>query len=119
VLPVVVKDGRFGAYVTDSETNATLRKGDEVETIAPPERAYELLAEKRARGPAPPSGSRPNRRLRRRRRRRSGRPRSADRPVGARPSGITYLEIASAPATCRRWPMGNIDEALTLPLDLA
>ncbi|WP_285735938.1 type I DNA topoisomerase [Kitasatospora phosalacinea] len=48
--PVVVKDGRFGPYVTDGETNATLRKDDEVETITP-ERAYELLAEKRARGP--------------------------------------------------------------------
>ena len=31
--PVVVKDGRFGAYVTDGETNATLRKGDTVETV--------------------------------------------------------------------------------------
>ncbi|HLS25572.1 MAG TPA: topoisomerase C-terminal repeat-containing protein, partial [Beutenbergiaceae bacterium] len=49
--PVVVKDGRFGPYVTDGTTNATLRKGDEVETVTP-ERAYELLAEKRAKGPA-------------------------------------------------------------------
>ncbi|MEV0187441.1 type I DNA topoisomerase [Kitasatospora purpeofusca] len=48
--PVVVKDGRFGPYVTDGETNATLRKDDEVESITP-ERGYELLAEKRARGP--------------------------------------------------------------------
>ncbi|MEV0776359.1 type I DNA topoisomerase [Streptomyces sp. NPDC050428] len=49
--PVVVKDGRFGAYVTDGETNATLRTGDSVEEITP-ERGYELLAEKRAKGPA-------------------------------------------------------------------
>ncbi|GAA3065851.1 type I DNA topoisomerase [Streptomyces roseofulvus] len=49
--PVVVKDGRFGPYVTDGETNATLRTGDSVETITP-ERGYELLAEKRAKGPA-------------------------------------------------------------------
>ncbi|WP_033822956.1 type I DNA topoisomerase [Kitasatospora sp. MBT63] len=48
--PVVVKDGRFGPYVTDGETNATLRKDDDVETITP-ERGFELLAEKRARGP--------------------------------------------------------------------
>lgn len=48
--PVVVKDGRFGPYVTDGETNATLRKDDEPETITP-ERGFELLAEKRARGP--------------------------------------------------------------------
>ncbi|MFD4113375.1 type I DNA topoisomerase [Streptomyces niveus] len=49
--PVVVKDGRFGAYVTDGETNATLRTDDSVEEITP-ERGYELLAEKRAKGPA-------------------------------------------------------------------
>ena len=50
--PMVVKDGRFGAYVTDGELNATLRRGDEIETLTP-ERAAELLAEKRAKGPAP------------------------------------------------------------------
>ncbi|MFE6892179.1 type I DNA topoisomerase [Streptomyces sp. NPDC057694] len=49
--PVVVKDGRFGAYVTDGETNATLRAADSVEDITP-ERGYELLAEKRAKAPA-------------------------------------------------------------------
>ncbi len=49
--PVVVKDGRFGPYVTDGETNATLRRDDSVEEITP-ERGFELLAEKRAKGPA-------------------------------------------------------------------
>ena len=49
--PVVVKDGRFGPYVTDGETNATLRKDDDPEKLSP-ERGYELLAEKRAKGPA-------------------------------------------------------------------
>ncbi|WP_371660688.1 type I DNA topoisomerase [Streptomyces sp. NBC_00280] len=48
--PVVVKDGRFGPYVTDGESNATLRSGDSVEEITP-ERGYELLAEKRAKSP--------------------------------------------------------------------
>jgi DNA topoisomerase I len=48
--PMVVKEGRFGAYVTDGETNATLRKDDEPETITS-ERGAELLADKRARGP--------------------------------------------------------------------
>ncbi|MGJ6979814.1 type I DNA topoisomerase [Aestuariimicrobium soli] len=50
--PVQVKDGRFGPYVTDGEFNATLRKDDSVEAITL-ERAAELLAEKRAKGPAP------------------------------------------------------------------
>ncbi|WP_068166311.1 type I DNA topoisomerase [Rhodococcus phenolicus] len=49
--PMVIKDGRFGPYVTDGETNASLRKGDEVGTITD-ERASELLADRRARGPA-------------------------------------------------------------------
>ncbi|GAC57041.1 DNA topoisomerase I [Gordonia hirsuta DSM 44140 = NBRC 16056] len=47
---MVIKDGRFGPYVTDGTTNASLRKGDEVATITP-ERAMELLADRRARGP--------------------------------------------------------------------
>lgn len=50
--PVVVKEGRFGPYVTDGETNASLRKGDTVEDITI-ERAAELLAERRAKAPAP------------------------------------------------------------------
>ncbi len=49
--PMVVKDGRFGPYVTDGETNASLRKGDQVETITD-ERAAELLQDRRDRGPA-------------------------------------------------------------------
>jgi DNA topoisomerase-1 len=49
---MVVKDGRFGPYVTDGETNASLRKADSVEELSE-ERAVELLAEKRAKGPAP------------------------------------------------------------------
>lgn len=47
---MVIKDGRFGPYVTDGETNASLRKGDEVESVDDG-RAAELLAERRAKGP--------------------------------------------------------------------
>jgi len=50
--PIVVKDGRFGPYVTDGEVNATLRRTDSVEEITH-ERAVELIAEKREKGPAP------------------------------------------------------------------
>ncbi len=48
--PMLIKDGRFGPYVTDGETNASLRKGDDVASITN-ERAAELLADRRARGP--------------------------------------------------------------------
>jgi DNA topoisomerase I len=50
--PVVLKEGRFGPYVTDGETNASLRAADSIESITP-ERAAELLQDRRARGPAP------------------------------------------------------------------
>ena len=49
--PLVVKDGRFGPYVTDGETNASLRKGDEVESLSM-DRAVELIGERRAKAPA-------------------------------------------------------------------
>jgi DNA topoisomerase-1 len=47
---MVVKEGRFGPYVTDGETNASLRKDDSIEELTD-ERAAELLADRRARGP--------------------------------------------------------------------
>ena len=55
---IVVKDGRFGLYVTDGETNASLRKDDSLETLTA-ERAHELLAERRARGPVKRTTKRP------------------------------------------------------------
>ena len=45
--PVVLKSGRYGPYVTDGETNASLRKGDDQETLTE-ERAFDLIAERRA-----------------------------------------------------------------------
>jgi DNA topoisomerase-1 len=51
--PMVIKDGRFGPYVTEGETNASLRKGDSVEEITD-ERAAELLAERRAKAGSAP-----------------------------------------------------------------
>ena len=48
--PIVLKEGRFGPYVTDGETNASLRSGDTVETMTP-ERAAELIQARRDRGP--------------------------------------------------------------------
>ncbi len=47
---IVIKDGRFGEYITDGETNVTIPRGETVEGMTH-ERAVELLADKRARGP--------------------------------------------------------------------
>ena len=49
---MVVKEGRFGPYVTDGETNASLRSGDDVDALTP-ERGAQLLQDKRDKGPAP------------------------------------------------------------------
>jgi DNA topoisomerase-1 len=59
--PIRVRDGRFGPYVTDGVTNATIPRGEEVEAIDF-ERAVQLLADKRAKGPVKPkSRARSNR----------------------------------------------------------
>lgn len=50
--PIRIKDGRFGAYVTDGETNATIPRGEDLESVDF-ERAKQLLADKRLKGPAP------------------------------------------------------------------
>jgi len=50
--PMVIKEGRFGPYVTDGEYNASLRRGQTPEELTI-EQASEMLAEKRAKGPAP------------------------------------------------------------------
>ena len=56
---MVIKEGRFGAYITDGETNVTVPRAEAIEQITAA-RASQLLAEKRAKGPAPAkSGSRP------------------------------------------------------------
>ncbi|OLE21579.1 MAG: DNA topoisomerase I [Actinobacteria bacterium 13_1_20CM_3_71_11] len=51
--PLVIKDGRFGPYVTDGESNASLRRGQTPESLSI-EQASEMLAEKRAKGPVAP-----------------------------------------------------------------
>jgi DNA topoisomerase-1 len=57
--PIVLKEGRFGPYVTDGENNASLRAGDSIESITP-ERAAELIQARRERGPAKPVKKRTN-----------------------------------------------------------
>jgi DNA topoisomerase-1 len=51
--PLVIKDGRFGPYVTDGETNASLRRGQTPEELTI-EQASEMLADKRVKGPTTP-----------------------------------------------------------------
>ena len=48
---MVIKDGRFGPYITDGQTNVTVPRSEDPATISA-ERAFELLADKRAKGPA-------------------------------------------------------------------
>ena len=55
--PIRIRDGRFGPYVTDGETNATIPRGETVEGVDF-DRAVQLLAEKRAKGPAKPKAKR-------------------------------------------------------------
>jgi DNA topoisomerase-1 len=59
--PIRIKDGRFGAYVTDGTTNATIPRGEDIEDIDF-ERAVQLLADKRAKGPAKPKAKTPAKR---------------------------------------------------------
>jgi DNA topoisomerase-1 len=91
--PIVLRDGRFGPYVTDGETNASLRKGDAGDSITL-QRAVELLAERRAAAPSPrrsaggararSGGSASSGRASPARPARSGQPRSAKKSGGAR-----------------------------------
>jgi len=55
--PIRIRDGRFGAYVTDGETNVTIPRGQQVQDITF-EIAVQMLADKRAKGPAPKRGAR-------------------------------------------------------------
>ena len=85
--PIVIKEGRYGPYVTDGETNASLRRGDDVESITV-QRAIELLAERRAAGPASP---------RRRTASRTGRPSTG--PAAARRTGNSPRSRPSSTTT--------------------
>ena len=73
-LPMVIKDGRWGPYVTDGQTNASLRTGDDVERLTV-ERAAELLQLRRERGPATRAARRP-----------SGRTPGQRKPAGRKPA---------------------------------
>ncbi|MGD0687590.1 MAG: topoisomerase C-terminal repeat-containing protein, partial [Streptosporangiaceae bacterium] len=82
--PIVIREGRWGPYATDGETNASLRKGDLVDSVTL-QRAAELLAERRSAGPAAP----------RRKTAASGRTaRTGARPAAARSGGSSPRKSA-------------------------
>ncbi len=101
--PIVIKDGRFGAYVTDGETNATLRKADTVEGVTV-ERAAELLAEKRAAGPAKKGARRPAKKTAtktaKKTAKKTGRPRRRPRRPPPRPDPLRVTK-RTRHAACR------------------
>ena len=82
--PIVIKEGRWGPYVTDGETNASLRQGDAVESVTP-QRAAELLAERRGAPSAP-------------RRRASGGRKTTSKTAGAKAARSTTRRGSGAAA---------------------
>ncbi len=92
--PMVIKDGRFGPYVTDGETNASLRKGDEVASITVA-RAAELLADRRASAPAPKA-----------RKTATAKAPAAKKPAAAKPAAAktATAKTAAKPARARKTP---------------
>ena len=98
--PVVAKDGRFGMYVTDGEYNATLRKDDSLETLTP-ERAFELLAERRAKGPAKKGGKKTTAKktVKKTTAKKTPAKKAATKKTAAKKSSATKAAAKKAPAT--------------------
>jgi DNA topoisomerase-1 len=92
---MVVKEGRFGPYVTDGETNASLRKGDEIEELTS-ERAAELLAERREKEAAGLVGRSRGRRVA------SGRSTAAKKPTRTGTAKASASKAATAKPTASK-----------------
>jgi DNA topoisomerase-1 len=97
--PLVVKEGRFGAYVTDGETNASLRVGDRPEELTV-ERALELLDERRARIAAGGGAKKPAAR----RSTTAKKPAAAKKPGAAKKPAAARKPAAKKPAAARKRP---------------
>ncbi|MDY0891172.1 type I DNA topoisomerase [Frigoribacterium sp. CFBP9030] len=86
--PIKVKDGRFGPYVTDGETNATIPRGETVEEVDF-ERAVQLIADKRAKGPAKkPAAKKP-----------AAKKPAAKKPAAKKPAAATKATTTKAATT--------------------
>ena len=98
---MVVKDGRFGPYVTDGEYNASLRAGDTVEELTP-ERAAELLADRRA--PAGPAKKKKAKKKKAAAKKKKA-PKPRRRPGAKKAAGPKKKRPGNRrPSTTRRWP---------------
>jgi DNA topoisomerase I len=98
--PMVVKDGRFGPYVTDGETNASLRRSDDLETLTD-ERAAELLADRRDRGPAKKTarGRAPAKKAKKAAKKKTTAKKATAKKAGAKASGAKKVARAITPAS--------------------
>ena len=97
--PLVIKDGRFGPYVTDGESNASLRRGMTVETLSM-EQASEMLAEKRAKGPATP-------------RKKAAKAAKATKATAAKAAGSTAAKATKKAATKKATKKATTTKATT------
>uniref|UniRef100_UPI0039897C5F topoisomerase C-terminal repeat-containing protein n=1 Tax=Mycetocola sp. TaxID=1871042 RepID=UPI0039897C5F len=89
--PIKVKDGRFGPYVTDGETNATIPKAESVEDVDF-DRAVQLLADKRAKGPAAPRKKAPAKKA-------PAKKPAAKKPAAKKPTAAAVKKTAAASKT--------------------
>jgi DNA topoisomerase-1 len=95
---ITLREGRFGPYVTDGETNASLRVGDDPETITP-ERAVELLVERRAKLAA--GGGRKKKAAKKKAAKKKATKKSAAKKSAARKSAATTKAGAKKAAPAR------------------
>jgi DNA topoisomerase I len=82
--PIIMKEGRFGLYVTDGTTNASLRRGDDPETVTA-DRVQELLAERRIKDATDPA-------------------KTVKRGAGPRPAATKKVVAKKAPAKAKKAP---------------
>ena len=94
--PIVLRSGRFGPYVTDGTTNASLRRGDDPETLTP-ERAAELIVDRRAAGPSKRAGARKSTGTKRPGARKAAKKAPAKKTAGAK-TGATKATVKKAGA---------------------
>ena len=97
---IKIKDGRFGAYVTDGVTNATIPKAESIEEIDF-DRAVQLLADKRAKGPVKPRAKAPAKR----------KAPAKKKKAPAKKAGVKNPTASGASTTVRKAPSPTVRKA--------